>query len=572
MFYVHFYQISAVFLAFWAEAAMAASVASRSIEEVLRSPSVEMYTWLVVSNTILFILVSVWLTGVYKAILYIRFQRAVKRASRVASIVLKPSEVNGEICTDSEGVYVRVKLDSGKVYHIRTGGPVPLGHMNFRAMRPQLEALTGAALISVDKAPTGVVTFINKVTRCVVGMGSRVMVGKKSYLLTANHVLDAMRNSGADNFVMSTLEKEADVCVDWTVEVRSPTSSFDFSLLNVPESTWAGLGVKALKIFQTPRIGHGQVYGIDGSNWSTSYSSIKAVPDQPGHIRHSCSTLPGWSGSPIVSKGGVIGIHLGAVTLQNKGVSLNFILGRNESDQPAWAWKEFARDDDEEWERRMDRADAENLGEASVVYMVDSAFLVNPRGNGAYSRQRVEVPDMEYHGAGRAWADYDDDEEDFGSFGLESSEATGFWTPDFQSVSPSPARVRPSRTSRATSGKLEPGKNKASSSKKQDTLTSLEALVSQDVAHRLSPSYSSPASTITDGQEPEPRPNVDPSCTTAPSTKKEKSRRRKPSKPSKLESAPPIPTQSRPKPSTKGKERACNGRPQCKCAVCRTQT
>jgi hypothetical protein len=473
---------------------------------------------------------------------------------------LKPKEYRGELRFDTDGPYLRVALRDGTIVHVRGSMENPLGLFNVSSLpakKSLLEAQTSAAVLPLSSAPKGVFTFVNTKTGLVIGCGTRVSIDGTTYMLTARHVMDEIKKFCPGEVVMTNMVKQVPVDMSWSVRAYSPVGSMDFCLVCVPDFVWAALQISALKIARMAKSAHGQVYGVTDGSWSTSFASIKPVIARAGHIIHYASTDCGWSGSPIVSRGHVVGMHLGASTgPHNRGIAMDMLVARNESDQPAWAWKEHGVDEDLEWEKIEDLNSREQSGgdiASDYLFIDDFEVEISSRRSGAFTRQFKEVPSMSYKGTGRAWADYDSDEEwEYQPFEGMNEAATSLFNPGFQQASPRPAPKRPSRTSRVTLGKKDQSKKRESGCDNAAESTLKEEPVSPGVAPQKKHSQHSPASPDTNGPKEEQEPKGDPSSTTAPSSKKDVRRRRKRSRKSKSESSPPTPTPS-PEPSSSPK-------------------
>jgi hypothetical protein len=153
-----------------------------------------------------------------------------------------------------------------------------------------------------------------------IGVGSRVQLnGDKSqtYLLTAYHVLDAWWRSD-DPVLSNPNDENLSVSLkgrDLEVLDASSGDNLDFILVKIPDSIWSVLRVQAIRM--SPELSnkpfnivlHGRVNG------EMCLSKGKVLSLKGTHafdFEHTASTMPSWSGSPIVSKDMVVGIHTGA--------------------------------------------------------------------------------------------------------------------------------------------------------------------------------------------------------------------------------------------------------------------
>jgi len=150
----------------------------------------------------------------------------------------------------------------------------------------------------------------------LVGMGSVVRIKRKSILfssteqllLTATHVWEHNDLSlvGPGNKMVSLKDLACKEVLD------SPSDQYDFTFVRVPPSVWAVLGVKALDMGMEDTLGSKsavELYGPDelGTFCRTNGSMTEAA--RPWIMEHTASTRPGWSGTPILSGGLVVGVH-----------------------------------------------------------------------------------------------------------------------------------------------------------------------------------------------------------------------------------------------------------------------
>jgi hypothetical protein len=183
------------------------------------------------------------------------------------------------------------------------------------------------------------------------GMGSRVSVGSRSYLVTARHVVSNCVN---DVFigrggVRIPIDKES-------VQIL-PISGVDVSVVEIPAPIWSVLGVAALKS-RTAVVGSVvQLWGEVGGKLAFSTGQIQKFDKIIG--THAASTQSGWSGTPLFNEGHVVGVHIG-----NDGVKANEfvriheildVLGRAFQESPtgaygakAIAYDEFVENVDEQ--------------------------------------------------------------------------------------------------------------------------------------------------------------------------------------------------------------------------------
>lgn len=144
-----------------------------------------------------------------------------------------------------------------------------------------------------------------------VGMGVRVHCGSETVLLTSYHVLKsgklidlylAKYSEAAKAGLRAKLERE------WKTAYVSGHKTLDIIAVSVPPRVWSALGVKA-SVVDTVR-GRLPVTVYGAKSTKSFFSSMGFVSHKEGfELQHSCSTEPGWSGSPLFYKDRVVGIH-----------------------------------------------------------------------------------------------------------------------------------------------------------------------------------------------------------------------------------------------------------------------
>lgn len=172
------------------------------------------------------------------------------------------------------------------------------------------------------KEPPSLVTL--KVGDRVVGMGSRVSWGGNTYLLTAAHVCALHKDIYIYKNAIGT-----PLGATWTRRYGATHKTADFTLIEVPPTVWAKLGVKAASLQPLNKLSVVTVYSANSSTVITS-SSSRAVTQEFRHvIIHSCNTTAGTSGSPLYSGDNVVGVHLGTeVTMHsNRACNVGLVLG-----------------------------------------------------------------------------------------------------------------------------------------------------------------------------------------------------------------------------------------------------
>nr|UHS71705.1 MAG: polyprotein P2ab [Sobemovirus sp.] len=166
----------------------------------------------------------------------------------------------------------------------------------------------------------------------IVGMGSRVSYRGNSYLLTAAHVW--MGKAEKLFLVKGALQVEVEVA-KFPPKLGCLDAAADFVLVEIPSPCWARLRVKSSQLGGMDRPKLVTVFG--GKNPQGLISSVGMANVGPfsHQIIHTATTVEGWSGTPLYSKGSIVGIHLGRRTLgkENRGVNVDLLLGiEDESD------------------------------------------------------------------------------------------------------------------------------------------------------------------------------------------------------------------------------------------------
>lgn len=191
-------------------------------------------------------------------------------------------------------------------------------------------AQAGSVRLASTASP-GVVTMLPRIHAQMTDL-SKVMYAQALVLKTPNlgtdkstvmvctmHGLIAMRgqelslrtlDSASGTFLVMDFVPE-----QWRVLAFSKRQ--DFAILLAPRNVWSQLHVKALKIGRKVTRTFVQImtYGSRGEALRAYGHTEKAVK-QPLIFHHRCSTIPGDSGAAIIDKGCVVGMHLGAASLE----------------------------------------------------------------------------------------------------------------------------------------------------------------------------------------------------------------------------------------------------------------
>jgi len=247
----------------------------------------------------------------------------------VGSLDLDTPEVRGALKHDSNGPYLFAYV-AGKPVMVR---------MEKGLSGASLEsAMAGSNFTPVDAVPKGIVYFYIKSTKKIIGMGSRIKMGSKTYLLTAAHVLDDLTAyPEEDRFIGSgttIIKMEA-----WSNFIYSGSSDFDLVCMDVPMTVWTTLGCSALSMGPTNRVNAVRLFGLRDGQWCMTMGKSRASSEEVFCLEHDASTDNAWSGTPIIANNVVVGVHQGSMVAANFGISLE-ILRKMESEREDRVWRQ----------------------------------------------------------------------------------------------------------------------------------------------------------------------------------------------------------------------------------------
>lgn len=157
----------------------------------------------------------------------------------------------------------------------------------------------------------------------IIGMGYRGSIKGFDCLVTAGHVFDIIRRLGNARPFIEHKGSQQNLCHEkWEVVAYSPPESLDFACIKDPGNIFSTLGVSQLKI--TPFIDHMSItiWGYQDGKLCVSTAAVEADEKHPFKFTHHAPTAKGYSGSPLLSNGKVVGIHTGAAEhlARNTGV------------------------------------------------------------------------------------------------------------------------------------------------------------------------------------------------------------------------------------------------------------
>jgi hypothetical protein len=247
-------------------------------------------------------------------------------------------------------------------------------------------AVEGSTMIQAGNSETYVpgTLSIRSANHVVTSMGCRIMFEGKSCLLTANHTYEHRLLNGS--CFLEHYGKEALFNPEeWKILVRSPTHHLDVVILEEPPAFFTALGVKALKCRNIKPDRPVMIYGYHDEHLKFSFGSYQKSK-KAFVLKHWASTQNGWSGSPLIQDGYVVGVHTGASKnlKDNVGTSCFWLsLSGKESDNDHVDKDVFVSDFTEEQERRLERSlysirgkkyVVENFGRNLKVKGLDTGF------------------------------------------------------------------------------------------------------------------------------------------------------------------------------------------------------
>jgi hypothetical protein len=339
------------------------------------------------------------------------------RRYKYASIVItidKPDVfmLRGSVVHSRDGPLVSAVDTSGKTIHIPITGDLATAFALAYQFNPSSAAVLqsrkemavpGSLPMPVAVWPGGLVSIRANGKRS--SMGCRIKIGSSTYLLMAHH---ALRGASGTTLSIGNGSVELPMSKEWPVFAYSPSGSLDFCLIEVDKQAWSILGVKALNINPTTS-GSVTTYGVDCSGrLNSSLGAVRRDKSKPFGLSHTASTEPGWSGTPLINSGGVVGWHTGAGETSlpsNVATSVAAILAVTHTKESPFTAGKFVH---VEWDELLDRDDV-----ARAVAFGRSGRVAFMTSDSDYSRQY----DYDFSGrniVGSSWADLDDEDEDWG--------------------------------------------------------------------------------------------------------------------------------------------------------------
>jgi len=187
-------------------------------------------------------------------------------------------------------------------------------------------SVTGFLPKKVKTWPTGLIAIAVKVEGEWIPHSMswrRACIGNKTRLVITNHTWNDLL--GQPVRLVRDKEMVNIVFDESMIEFYSPQRQIDVMEINIPESVYSVLGVKALKNGNSNG-GHVVVYGFVDGELHQSVGTYNRAEDVGMILEHDATTCPGWSGSPMISSGMAQGTHICAMpeSETNIGVSVDF--------------------------------------------------------------------------------------------------------------------------------------------------------------------------------------------------------------------------------------------------------
>jgi hypothetical protein len=233
----------------------------------------------------------------------------------------------------------------------------------------------------------------------VVGMFSRIMFNNKHAILTAYHVLESHVLSSINiGFKGGKLPLKP----EWPMLAASHSTELDFAIIEVPPGYFSQLGMKVGKTRTnlTARTGVTLFGNKDGE---IGMSIGLAAPISAWRLKYGASTLPSWSGTPLLdAKLRIIGVHTEAHPSRtyNIGTALPRHIFQTKESYAAEPAYEDVSDDDSDHEEDYD----------AFVYTEDKHYKYSTIEAGKYRMQSYEPKDNNQHTPKKsAWARVLDD-------------------------------------------------------------------------------------------------------------------------------------------------------------------
>jgi len=257
---------------------------------------------------------------------------------KVRKTTYRMREASGKIQFDEKGPFI----STGDTKHY-IDGMFPMTSAPFSGRRPET-VLEGSFLFSCEDMPKCIGQIVvngeNGFSR-IVGMFSRISYNGKDCLLTAYHVLSAHRGK----ILCLASERGGEVVTlpfdtKWVAAAMS--KKMDVAIIEVPSSIFSVLGIARGEVDAHPhRNTPVFVFGFDGEK--KRFGRGMMSKDSGLCVSYGASTLPSWSGSPIMdARKRILGVHVAGGVDMNYGMLIFPLFRRLETD---YADDEYKEDD-----------------------------------------------------------------------------------------------------------------------------------------------------------------------------------------------------------------------------------
>nr|UHS71700.1 MAG: polyprotein P2a [Sobemovirus sp.] len=200
-----------------------------------------------------------------------------------------------------------------------------------------------------------------------IGMGCRLKTAEGEFLSTAMHV---WQNPSKVTH-MAKNGKEVEV-KDWEPALGCESPELDFALIPVPSQVWAKLGVKAATLAMPSTNQVVTAYGGPSSTGLYSGVGTLKTNEFSWKLTHTAPTAKAWSGTPLYSSRGVVGMHTGyeQVCVENRAVNLYYIVNhlcrKQETELPDLHVQEISLEDVETRSYEFLEVDIIGRGKAKI--------------------------------------------------------------------------------------------------------------------------------------------------------------------------------------------------------------
>lgn len=294
------------------------------------------FDWLLLAGSIYFT-VYIWVMTLYQVWLFIRSAFTI-----VVSLLTHVSQWVVYIATFTP---IRRVLESFQgVKHDIVIGPMP-DDDRYPDSAPLVEAYIREVDTGVDGLggkPSSVVCIVVETSSeasgfSIIGYGVVLATPKDSnprapkyVLATANHVIDTLRESGLEGYVMG--KTLAGVPFDFSSPLfMASSATYDLALFAMPEKVMSTAGASAyVACYPSQAVGACSLTRYELSKFTARVAGYEWSSADPMFLKHQIATGPGASGSPIFVNGRVVALHVGGDPMQrlNRAVLLAPLLRR----------------------------------------------------------------------------------------------------------------------------------------------------------------------------------------------------------------------------------------------------